>query len=1003
MFTINGITNILEKNMKSEHNPMFDKVNALKSALDGELFCDQVSRLIYATDASVYREVPLAIARPANKEDVKKLIAFAGDNGVSIIPRATGTSLAGQVVGAGIVLDVTKHFNKIIELNQEEKWVRVEPGLVLDELNLYLKPYGLFFAPETSTSKICCIGGMVGNNSAGANSIIYGSTRDHVLSIKTILSDSSEAEFTPLNQEEFLHKCQGDQLENRIYQNIRDILENPVNQKEIRNEYPEPSLIRRNTGYALDLLLDTAPFIEEKKQADSHKNAFNFSKLLAGSEGTLAFTSEIKLNLVPLAPEKKALICAHFHSVMDAIKANVIVLKHQPTSVELIDKIILDCTKENIEQRRNRFFLKGDPKAVLIIEFVKESRGLIVEAKEKIEQDLRKAGLGYHFPLIDDQDINKVWALRKAGLGVLSNIPGDAKPVAVIEDSSVNVAVLEEYIQDFQNIVAEYQLECVYYAHISVGELHLRPVLNLKDPKDIELFHTIAEKTAQLVKKYRGSLSGEHGDGRLRGEFIPLMIGEHNYSLLKKIKETWDPHNILNPGKIVNTPQMNTSLRYQPGQQIREIQTMYDFDSVGGILRAAEKCNGSGECRKSDLMGGTMCPSYMAGKEESASTRARANIVREFLTHSHKNNPFDHQEIYDIMDFCLACKGCKSECPSNVDVAKLKSEFLYQFYKSNRIPLRTLLIAFIPDINKFAALMPSILNYVLTTKWTAVLIKKMLGFTSKRNMPILYRSTFRKWMKKNVSLLNQAKSKPNKTVYFFVDEIINYYDVEIGIKGVLLLTKLGYHIEIPSHSDSGRVIMSKGLLKKAKKLANENVQRLATLVQSDKPLIGIEPSCILSFRDEYPDLVDKDLVEEAKQLAANCFTIDEFIAREIQAGNILKNQFGREAKKILLHGHCQQKAISSTETTKIMLSLPKNYSVEEIKSGCCGMAGAFGFEKEHYELSMKVGELHLFPAIRKAGKETIIAATGNSCRQQIMDGTGKKAYHPVEILFDALE
>ena len=975
-------------------NNLDQKLLELKKSLDGNLYSDETSKLMYATDASAYREKPLAVIRPRTVGDIKKIIAFANREKTSIIPRTAGTSLAGQVVGGGIVVDVSKYMTRIIEFNVKDHWVRVQPGVVLDELNQILEHYGLFFGPETSTSNRCMIGGMVGNNACGLHSIVYGSTRDHTISVKAILSDGSHVEFCPLTVNDFKAKCKGDRLENKIYQNIFNILSNPENQREIREQFPDKSIKRRNTGYAIDLLLETVPFTKNGE-------LFNFCKLIAGSEGTLAFITEIKLNLVALPSMHKGLICVHFKSVKNALKGNLIALKYKPDAIELIDHIVINCTKDNIEQRKNRFFIQGDPEALLIIEFSRKSKEEILKTEKELEADMRAANLGYHFPALFGEDINKVWALRKAGLGLLSNIPGDKKPVTVIEDTSINVKVLSDYVNELKKILNEHGLSCVFYGHIATGELHLHPVLNLKDPKDVELFHIIGLKTVKLVKKYKGSLSGEHGDGRLRGEFIPIILGEKNFGLLKEIKNTWDPNNIFNPKKIIDTPPMNTSLRYKPGQETRDIETYFDFSKTRGIIRAVENCNGSGDCRKSELIGGTMCPSYMATRDEWNTTRARANILREFLTHSPKNNPFDHKEIYELMDLCLSCKGCKSECPSNVDMTKLKAEFLQHYYDSNGISIRTRLIAHISTINRLGAIVPFLFNFFSKNKFISGQIKKALGFASQRSIPLLYKMTLRRWARKNLDQIQPGEAKNGK-INLFVDEFTNYNDTKIGIKAIQLLTKLDYRIEIPRHKESGRAYLSKGLLRKAKIIANKNVEVLQNVVSEETPLLGIEPSAILTFRDEYPDLVKNELKEAASRLACCSYMVDEFLAREMDKGKISKDQFTLEQKNIKLHGHCQQKAVISTDSTRKILSFPENYTVEEIKSGCCGMAGSFGYEKEHYELSMEIGELSLFPEIRKAPEKTIIAAPGTSCRQQIKDGTGKDALHPIEILYNAL-
>ena len=968
------------------------KLNILKQNLEGEVLYDHATRLLYATDASAYRELPAAVTFPKSVKDIKTLIAFARENHIGIIPRTAGTSLAGQVVGNGIVADVSKNWGKVLEINQKEHWVRVQPGVVLDELNKILEPHGLFFGPETSTSNRCMMGGMLGNNSCGARSLIYGSTRDHTLEVKAVLSDGSEAVFKALSKKEFDEKCRLESLEGDIYRNINKMLSDVDNQTEIKAQFPDPALKRRNTGYALDLLLDSEPF--------AGNQSFNFCKLLAGSEGTLAFTTEIKLNLVPLPPRHKGLVCIHLETIEKALKANLIALKHKPRAIELMDQTILELTRKNRDQNKNRFFIKGNPAAILIVELGEATPEAVKAKAIQLEKSMKEAGYGYHFPLITGGDIAKVWDLRKAGLGVLNNMAGDAKPASVIEDTAVNPEVLPEYIADINTMLEGYGKSCVYYAHIATGELHLRPVLNLKDKNDVELFYKIARDTALIVKKYRGSLSGEHGDGRLRGEFIPLMVGQHNYQLLKEVKKTWDPEGIFNPGKITDTPGMNEQLRWEPGKPTPEIKTWFDFSKDLGIVRAAEKCNGTASCRKSEIIGGTMCPSYMATRDEKNSTRGRANILREFLNKTDVKNPFDHQEIYEALDLCLSCKACKSECPSSVDVAKMKAEFLQHYYDSHGVPLRARLIANIAKVNKMGSYVPWLYNFVqqnnLLSGWSA----KLFGFASERRFPLLSKITLDKWYKNNKSGLGNRF--PNGKVYLFNDEFTRFNDADIGVKAIRLLTRLGYEVIIPKHLESARTYLSKGLVKKAKQIAQSNVLLLKDVVTGQAPLVGIEPSAILTFRDEYIELVDKPLQEDAEKLASNSFMIDEFLNAEMEKGNISKNQFTKERKHIKLHGHCHQKSLASTKPTLAVLGFPENYTVEEIPSGCCGMAGAFGYEKEHYELSMKVGDLVLFPAVRNATKETLIAAPGTSCRHQIKDGTQRTALHPVEILFDAL-
>jgi len=976
---------------QSNTNISFDH---LAKQLEGDLHCSESWRLMYATDASVFKELPIAVCHPRTENDLQQILSFSRTQNIPLIPRTAGTSLAGQVVGHGLVIDFSRYMNKILELNTEERWVRVQPGVILDDLNRFLEPHGLFFGPETSTSNRCMMGGMVANNSCGSHSLVYGSTRDHTLEIKAILSDGSTALFGELDTEGFRNKCVGSKLENKVYQQLFELLSDKENQEEIRNNYPDPDIKRRNTGYALDLLLNSNVFGGDEP--------FNMCKILSGAEGTLAIYTEIKLNLVPLPPPEKGLVCVHLNSLEDALQANLVALQHQPVAVELIDKVILDCTKTNIAQSKNRFFLSGDPASVLVVEFACETKDEVRRRAAEMELNLRKKGLGYHFPLLFGADINKVWALRKAGLGLLSNMPGDAKAVAVIEDTAVHVEVLPDFIQEVLELLERLNTRCVFFAHIGTGEIHIRPILNMKSRADIERFHQIAQETALLVKKYKGSLSGEHGDGRLRGGFIPLVIGERNYDMLRDVKATWDPMNILNPGKIIDPPSIKTSLRYIPGQPEKKIKTYFNYDQTLGFLRAIEQCNGSGDCRKPHQAGGVMCPSYQATLNEYDSTRGRANILREFITNSSKKNPCDHKELMDVLDLCLSCKGCKAECPSNVDVGKYKAEVLQHYYDANGTPLSAKITGAYSNFYQIGTLWPKLFNFFAKQKLSSFFIKKMMGFAPKRALPLLQKQSLRSWARKELPRLN-GKINTNKKVYLFCDEFTNLNDTQTGIRAILLLHHMGYRVELPQHAESGRTWLSKGLLKKAGKIAIQNLEALLPLVNEAHPLIGIEPSAILTFRDEYPDLVPKPLRENAERFANYCFTFEEFIAKANEKGLIDSTIFNDKKQKIYLHGHCHQKALSSMDFSHKMLSIPAGTEVKQIDCGCCGMAGSFGFEKNHYELSMQIGELSLFPAVRKAEPDAWIVAAGTSCRHQIEDGTGRKALHPADALYQCLK
>jgi len=973
-------------------SPNIAAYRALEADFEGEIHYDPTIRTLYATDASVYRELPQAVALPKTEEDIRKLIFFANANGTSLIPRTAGTSLAGQVVGAGIVVDVSRHFRRIVHLDAPARTVRVQPGVVRNELNLALAPHRLFFAPETSTQNRCMIGGMVGNNACGANSVVYGSTRDHLLSARAVLSDGSIVEFGPLSDEEFRSKCAGRDLEAKLYRQMNELLNEAANREEIQRQFPKPSIHRRNTGYAIDSLAACSPFTPGGP-------SFNFCRLLAGSEGTLAFLTEITLACSPLPPRESALVCIHCATIDEALRANLIALRYSPRACELMDDNILECTKTNLEQRKNRFFVKGDPGAILAVELGASTREEISAVAARLEAELRAANLGYHYPIVWGADQNRVWNLRKAALGLLSNIPGDAKPVAVIEDTAMDPADLPEFVREFDQILSGYGLSAVHYAHAGSGELHLRPILNLKDEKHRQLFRVVATEVARLVKRLGGSLSGEHGDGRLRGEFLPFMLGETNYAHFRALKKIWDPRGIFNPGKITDTPPMDASLRYEAGQSVREFKTVLNFSESRGILRAAEQCNGSGDCRKSHLMGGTMCPSFMATRDEKDTTRARANMLREVLTRSPKANPFDSDEIAAVMDLCLSCKGCKAECPSNVDVARLKAEWLQQLYDARGVPFRSRLIGGFSRSMALATVAPFLYNFIVSNGQTVSLFKRIAGFAEGRSMPRLSTPTLKSWHRRHA---NKGNSFPNGKVFLFCDEFTNYNDAEVGIKAVRLLNHLGYEVIIPNHVDSGRAQISKGLLRDAQKLATKNVELLKDLITTDTPLLGIEPSAILGFRDEIPDLVPPHLISAATTLGKRALLIDEFVSREADSGRIKSGAFTQGALNIKLHGHCHQKSLASLVPTVRALELPINYKVQLISSGCCGMAGSFGYEKEHFDLSMQIAELVLLPAVRSALPGTVIAAPGTSCRHQIKDGTGYQAKHPVEILHDAL-
>lgn len=987
---------MLPKSSQSASTP--DSVlQSLAGRLRGEFATEPLMRRLYATDASEYQELPSGVAFPADENDLREIIRCAHTHGFSLIPRGAGTSLAGQCVGNGLVVDLSRGFTRILAIDAAARRVRVQPAVVRNELNHALSAHGMLFGPETSTANRAMIGGMVGNNSCGSNSIVYGSTREHLVSVRGFLSDGSECVFGPLNPDEFAAKCAApDSLETRIYQGMRGMLADQENRRQITENFPLSSIPRRNTGYALDLLMDAAVFDAASPEP------FNFCKLIAGSEGTLFFAVEIELDCSPLPPPHAALVCGHFTTVNESLHANLLTLPHGPSACELIDRHILDCTKANLAQQRNRSFVIGDPGALLVVEIRRDSREEAEAAVSAVQESWQLAGFGYAAPVLWGADGDKVWELRRAGQGLLSNVPGDAKPREVVEDTAVDVRDLPAYIAEFDNLLrTKYGIDCVYYAHAGSGELHTRPLFDLKTPEGLKMFRGVATDIALLVKKYRGSLSGEHGDGRLRGEFIPLMVGEHCYELMRRVKALFDPRGLFNPGKITDSPPMDESLRYAPGQATPEYKTWFDFSNDKGMVQAAEKCNGSGDCRKSALAGGTMCPSFMATREEKHSTRARANILRQVLTAPpDPARPFDSPEIKEALDFCLSCKACKSECPSSVDMTRLKAEFLQHHHDLHGTPLRSQMVARFAESARLASWFPGIYNAVLQTPALRRIINRLLGFHPERTMPRLNAMPLRRWAAGRKPLA-PLKGKIGR-VHFFCDEFTNYNDLDAGVAAVELLELLGYEVAFPDHVESGRAALSKGLLRRAKGFAEANVRQLSQIVSEDEPLIGIEPSALLGFRDEYPALVDPALRETARLLAPHCLLFDEFIAREAKAGRIDRSVFTREPLTIHVHGHCHQKALAAIAPTLEMLSLPENYTVREIPSGCCGMAGSFGYESEHYQVSMSIGELVLLPVARMLDPAALIAAAGTSCRHQIHDGAGRIALHPARILRNAI-
>ncbi|NJC26302.1 FAD-binding and (Fe-S)-binding domain-containing protein [Neolewinella antarctica] len=997
--------------MVSERN-LAGGLSDLARRLEGDLRTDEAHRILFATDASVYREKPLAVVFPKSEADIISCVEFAGTHNLPITPRAGGTSLAGQAVGAGLVVDVSKYLREIIEINIEESYAIVQPGVIRDQLNEALRPLGYWFGPNTSTANRCTMGGMFGNNSCGSTSITVGATRDHVISARVVLSDGTLYDTGARSQ------VQGNNRGARmgeIQTYLNDLLRSPKNQQKITEAFPKATVTRRNTGYALDELL-------RQKSAP-----YNLIPILAGSEGTLAFTTQLKVRILPLPPPGSALAAVHFTTIDAAMRATQVAMRHRPFMCELMDDTILRLARTNPAQAKNASFVHGDPRALLLVEFraetdeaalsLAENMAAEIEGGEgdervknkekrfKTENPRPKAAdpspetedlptpTAYRLPttayLTSPTSVAQAWNLRAAGLGILGNMVGDAKAVACIEDTAVAVADLADYIAEVESLMQRYEQKTVYYAHAGAGEIHLRPVLNLKRTADREAFYHITHDVARLVKKYRGSLSGEHGDGRVRAVFLPEMLGPDVYRLLVDLKRVFDPDNIFNPGKIVHAPPMNEGLRYEADVPTPTFATALDWSADEGLLRAAEKCNGSGDCRKMD--GGAMCPSFRATLDEQHGTRGRANTLREVLTRNQHDNPFDHPALAEAMDLCLSCKACTSECPSSVDMTNLKAEYLHQKNKSD---LRTKLVAANEPLYRLGSKMPTLANFGI--KLMGPLIKKMANIAPERSLPPIATQTLRKW--------NKIKNKPNKNEYpvnLFCDEFTNLQDVNVGTAAIQLLTKLGYQVNLtPNNAPSGRAHLSKGLLDQARKFAKHNVRQF---FDDDRPLIGLEPSAILGFRDEYPKLLRGELQEQATELARRTYTLDEFLFREFSEGRLTPDDFGDQQVQLVLHVHCHEKALGDASKCAAALSLPKNFAVTLLDSGCCGMAGSFGYEAEHYELSKKIAEQSLLRHLRGLGPEVLVVANGTSCRHQVMDLLGLRVLSTAEVLLRSWE
>lgn len=947
---------------------------------------DSQTRRLYANDASMYEELPRGVSFPKTRSDIQELVRKANKEQFTITARSAGTSLAGQTTGNGVVMDVSRHMTQILQLDPTNRYAHMQPGVIRDTLNRQAAKFDLLFGPDTATTNRCMLGGMIGNNSCGSFSIKYQTTREHILEIEAVLSDGSSAAFKPLSPDELEQKKKLNNLEGHIYRSILKLV--GQHREQILEAYPHPEIIRRNTGYALDKICSMQPFNPDGRP-------FNMAELLCGSEGTLAMTASAKVGLVP-KDTHRIIIAPHFDSIHAAMEATVEAVKHDPAAVELVDDIILNATKDNIEQRKNRFFLQDEPKCILIIQFEGNDKEDLKQRAEKLKKIFRVRGHTVTAPIIsNDENIERVWALRKAGLGLLMGLGAEQRSPSFCEDTAVRVQDLPAYVEEFQKLLKKYNTGCVFYAHASVGELHLRPVLDISTAEGRQKMKTMADEIADLVHEFNGSLSGEHGDGRARAPYIKKVLGSEIMPLLQKVKEIWDPDYIFNPGKIVNPEPIDEDLRISSFSLADiDINTQFNWHKEGSFPEALDLCNGAGVCRKLAESGGTMCPSYMATKEEKDSTRGRANLFRQLFA-GKGPEAFESKDLKDALDLCLSCKACKSECPANVDMARMKAEFMQGWHERNGLTPGERFFGQAAKLYPLASVFPKLTNWGLQSPVGKELLYQFFAIHKKRTLPHFADQTFRKWFKKREKVTNSQKAA------LLIDPFTNYHDPDIGKAAVRVLQALGYEVIVPTVTETGRPQLSKGMVKKAKVLAHKNIPELYNLAVRDIPIIGLEPSEILTLRDDYLDLCEGKVLKKAQQIAKKTFQFEEFFIQAIANQPAKKTFFEGKHKTVYLHGHCHAKALVGNNPT-IQALKTAGYKPKEMQTGCCGMAGSFGYEADHYNVSMDIGELALFPAVRKQNADDLICAPGFSCRHQIADGTGAKSYHPAELIASTL-
>jgi len=964
---------------------------ALVSVLAGgaeDVDTSRARRLLYATDASIYEMEPVAVTFPRDTSDVQAIVQVANTFGVPILPRGAGTSLAGQGVNHAIVIDFTRYMNQVLEIDPSSATARVQPGLVVDALNKQAKSHQLMYPVDPSTRNRATIGGGIGNNSCGAHSLRHGKTSDQLISVTIVLSDGSIIRTKNISGSELEEKLDGDARESELYRAIREIAQS--RQAEIEAYFPK--IPRRVSGYNLDTVLT---------YNDSRGESMDIGQMIVGSEGTLGIVTEATLKLAPLAA-KTGIIALHFKSIEDACRAAPIAVTHDPAAVELVDKTIIERCRESFSYKSLVEFVIGTPGGLLLVEVDGKTEQEVVEKLNALGKDFRGRGLTEDMVVTTNSgEQARMWRMREAGLGLLMSVRGDTKPVAFVEDGAVEPELLGDYVARFEEIVQRYQLPTAYYGHAGAGCLHIRPMINLKELDGPENAEMLAQEIADLILEFGGSLSGEHGDGIVRGAFTERMFGPALVDSFRDVKLTFDPHSLMNPGKIIDTPAFNDNLRLSPKTGSLIPPTFLNWEEWGGIARAAEQCNGQGACLK-DV--GTMCPSFMVTKDEEHSTRGRANLLRQVLNQSLPPEELTGDRIHDALDLCVECKACKNECPSAVDMALLKSEVLALRHAEQGVPLRDKIFAGIATGAKLNQLLGtrSLTNYVGRIDFVKTLLDRFLGIHKLRPLPEFAQISFIEWFQKNHSV---GRATTNGTVVLFVDTFTNYFQPQIGKAAVMVLEALGYAVQITQQNECcGRPMISKGLLGDARDAAAKNLKSLESFIEAGIPIIGIEPSCLLAFRDEYPLLLHNSppLAKLADTAAKQSFLIEEFITHCATEDEISVRSIFQGGTSVSIHIHCHEKALVGTEQALKVLDLA-NIPANLIDSACCGMAGSFGFETEHYDVSQAMAERTLIPAIREMPESERLLITGTSCRQQLDHFSSKTPIHLVEALAESLK